>query len=434
MPKTDIARRVYNHTWKLDPIVRSLLDTDFYKLLMLQMIWGLYPKVEATFSLINRRQSVRLADEIDEKELRAQLDHARSLRFSKKEMIWLAGNSFYGSKQIFSPAFLRWLEDFQLPPYELERRDGQFELTFPGRWVETTMWEIPALAIINELRSRGALREYGPFTLDVTYARAKAKMWEKVERLKGLPDLRISDFGTRRRHSFLWQRWCVEALKEGLGENFTGTSNVLLAMDNDLEALGTNAHELPMVLAAIAPNEEALKRSPYQVLEDWRSYYGGNLLIVLPDAFGTEAFLRDAPDWVADWTGFRPDSAPEIEGGERIVKWWKEHGRDPRDKLLIFSDGLDVDAIEGAYHHFDGRVRMAFGWGTNLTNDFADCSPFPNPQLDPISLVCKVSSANGRPAVKLSDNPEKATGDRREIDRYVHIFGEAGRVSQEVVV
>jgi nicotinate phosphoribosyltransferase len=123
MPKTDIARRVYNHTWKLDPIVRSLLDTDFYKLLMLQMIWGLYPKVDATFSLINRKHSVRLAEEIDEGELRAQLDHARTLRFSKKEMIWLAGNSFYGSKQIFSPEFLRWLESFRLPPYELTKKD-----------------------------------------------------------------------------------------------------------------------------------------------------------------------------------------------------------------------------------------------------------------------------------------------------------------------
>ena len=121
MTKTDIARRVYNHTWKLDPIVRSLLDTDFYKLLMLQMIWGLYPDVEATFSLINRTTSVRLAEEIDEGELRAQLDHARSLRFSKKEMIWLAGNSFYGRKQIFDPEFLSWLEDFQLPEYELRQ-------------------------------------------------------------------------------------------------------------------------------------------------------------------------------------------------------------------------------------------------------------------------------------------------------------------------
>src|SRR6478736_3371690 len=359
MPRTDIARRVYNHAWKLDPIVRSLLDTDFYKLLMLQMIWQLYPDVDATFSLINRTKTVRLADEIDEQELREQLDHARELRFSKKEMIWLAGNTFYGRKQIFSPEFLAWLAKFRLPDYELKRSDGQFELTFPGRWAETSMWEIPALSIINELRSRGALRDYGPFTLDVTYARAKAKMWEKVERLKLLPDLRISDFGTRRRHSFLWQRWCVEALKEGIGSAFTGTSNVLLAMDTDLEALGTNAHELPMVLAALARNDKELLEAPYKVLKDWQRYYGGNLLIVLPDAFGTAAFLRDAPDWVADWTGFRPDSAPPIEGGEKILAWWRSKGKDPRQKLLIFSDGLEVDTIVETYNHFKDKVRMS---------------------------------------------------------------------------
>jgi len=434
MARTDIARRVYNHTWKLDPIVRSLLDTDFYKLLMLQMIWGLYPKVEATFSLINRTHTVRLAEEIDEGELRAQLDHARTLRFSKKEMIWLAGNSFYGSTQIFSPGFLRWLAEFRLPDYELTRRDGQFELQFSGPWMETTMWEIPALAIINELRSRAAMRDLGPFSLDVLYARAKAKLWDKVERLKQLPELRISDFGTRRRHSFLWQRWCVEALKEGIGNKFTGTSNVLLAMDTDLEALGTNAHELPMVLAALAPDDAALRKAPYQVLEDWRSYYGGNLLIVLPDAFGTTAFLRDAPDWVADWTGFRPDSAPPIAGGEQVMAWWRAHGRDPADKLLIFSDALDVDTIEKTYRHFDGKVRMTFGWGTNLTNDFEGCAPAPNDGLNAISLVCKVASANGRPAVKLSDNPVKATGDAREIARYLQVFGEAGRVPHAVKV
>jgi nicotinate phosphoribosyltransferase len=431
---TDIARRVYDHTWKLDPIVRSLLDTDFYKLLMLQMIWSRYPDVQATFSLINRTKSVRLADDVDEGELRAQLDYARSLRFSKKEMIWLAGNTFYGRKQIFMPEFLAWLAKFQLPEYELYRRDGQYQLDFHGPWTHTTMWEIPALAIINELRSRAALRALGPFALDVTYARAKAKMWDKVERLKAFPDIRISDFGTRRRHSFLWQRWCVEALKEGIGEAFTGTSNVLLAMDTDLEALGTNAHELPMVVAALAETDEELLAAPYKVLQDWNTLYGGNLLIVLPDAFGTAAFLRDAPDWVADWTGFRPDSAPPIEGGERIIEWWKAHGRDPRDKLLIFSDGLDVDTILKTYQHFEGRVRMAFGWGTNLTNDFAGCAPQPNDGLKAISLVCKVSEANGRPAIKLSDNPNKATGDPNEIERYIKLFGSEERVKQPVLV
>jgi nicotinate phosphoribosyltransferase len=434
MPKTDIARRVYNHTWKLDPIIRSLLDTDFYKLLMLQMIWGLYPKVDATFALINRKSTVRLADEIDEAELRAQLDHARTLRFAKKEMIWLAGNSFAGRTQIFEPAFLDWLSRFQLPEYELSRKDGQFELRFPGPWTHTTMWEIPALAIINELRSRAAMKNMGPFELDVLYARAKAKVWSKVERLRQLPELRISDFGTRRRHSFLWQRWCVEALKEGIGEAFTGTSNVLLAMDSDLEALGTNAHELPMVLAAIAPNEEALRSAPYRVLQDWNQYYGGNLLIVLPDAFGTTAFLKEAPDWVASWTGFRPDSMPPIEAGERIMAWWRQKGVDPAEKLLIFSDGLDVDSIESTYRHFEGKVRMAFGWGTNLTNDFEGCAPREVYGLDAVSLVIKVVEADGRPAVKLSDNPKKATGDAAEIDRYLKIFGDSDRVAHDVTV
>jgi nicotinate phosphoribosyltransferase len=157
MAKTDIARRVYNHAWKLDPIVRSLIDTDFYKLLMLQMIWKLYPDVNATFTVINRTKRVLLAEEIDEGELREQLDHARTLKLSKKEMIWLAGNSFYGRAQIFEPEFLAWLSHFQLPEYELSKRDGQYVLDFHGSWKETTMWEIPALAIINELRSRSAL-------------------------------------------------------------------------------------------------------------------------------------------------------------------------------------------------------------------------------------------------------------------------------------
>ena len=434
MALTDIATRTYDHNWRLDPVVRSLLDTDFYKLLMVQMIRYLYPQVPVTFGLINRSTSVRLADEIDEAELRAQLDHARTIRFTPKELIWLAGNTFYGKTQMFSPDFIAWLKDFQLPEYELNRRDGQYELHFHGPWTYTTLWEIPALTIINELRSRAAMRGQGRFALDVLYARAKAKLWGKVERLQALPDLVISDFGTRRRHSFLWQRWCVEALKEGLGKRFIGTSNVLLAMDNDLEAIGTNAHELPMVLAALADSDAEVAAAPYRVLEDWRAHYDGNLLIALPDAFGTTAFLERAPDWLAGWTGFRPDSAPPIEGGEQIIRWWQSKGVDPKSKLLIFSDGMDVDSIEATYRHFHGRVRMSFGWGTNLTNDFRDCAPFDGNGLNAISLVCKVTEANGRPAVKLSDNPQKATGDPAEIARYLRIFGDTGRHPAKVRV
>src|SRR5438128_1337697 len=161
MAVTDIASRTYNHGWRLDPIVRSLLDTDFYKLLMQQMIREFYPEQRVTFSVINRSRHVRLAEVIDEGELRAQLDHARSIRFAKKELIWLAGNTFYGKTHMFAADFIDWLAEFRLPEYELRKVDGQYELHFHGPWTHTTMWEIPALAILNELRSRQVMKGKG---------------------------------------------------------------------------------------------------------------------------------------------------------------------------------------------------------------------------------------------------------------------------------
>jgi len=420
---TDIATRVYNHTFKLDPIVRSLLDTDIYKLLMLQTIWKKYPDTPVTFSLINRTQSVKLAWEIEKTELKEQLDHARTLKLTNKEYIWLAGNTFYGKKRLFSEDFLNWLSYYSLPEYDLRVEDGQYCIDFSGNWLDVTLWETPVLSIVSELRSRAALSNIGRFELDVLYACAKAKLWEKVVRLQTLTDLKIADFGTRRRHGFLWQGWCIAAMKEGLDKAFIGTSNVLLAMELELDAIGTNAHELPMVQATTADNEHDLRKVPYQVLEEWQQTYDGNLLIVLPDTYGTTNFLNNAPDWIADWSGFRVDSKDPIEGGEELVSWWKKKGRNPEEKLLIFSDGLNVDTIEKAYQHFYGRVRISFGWGTHLTNDFKDCAPRMNEQLRAISLVCKVTQANGKPTVKLSDNLNKATGPTNEVERYKKVFG-----------
>jgi nicotinate phosphoribosyltransferase len=434
----DLATRVYNHTFRIDPIVRTLLDTDFYKLLMLQMIWKLHGRRRVTFQLINRTASVRLAEIVDERQLIDQLDHARSLRLAKNELIWLAGNTFYGTQQIFEPEFMEWLVGFRLPEYELTRRDGQYELRFEGPWAETTMWEIPALAIINELRARVAMRGMSRFDLDVLYARAKAKLWSKVERLRTLAaegPLRVSDFGTRRRHGFLWQRWCVEALQEGLGENFIGTSNVKHAMDTGLEAIGTNAHELPMVYAALADDDSALRDAPYDVLRDWARMYGGNLLVVLPDCFGTTAFLEQAPDWVADWKGARPDSKAPVDAARELIAWWKRRGRDPREKLMVLSDAMDIDSIENAVRALRGQINVSIGWGTNLTNDFSGCAPAGvDGELRAISLVCKVVSADGRPAVKLSDNPNKELGPPGEIARYLRVFGVEGMAARPVTV
>src|SRR6185437_10338873 len=335
---TDIATRVYNHAFRIDPAVRTLLDTDFYKLLMLQL-----------------------------------------------------------------------------------------------------MWEIPALAIISELRARAAMRGMSRFDLDVLYARAKAKLWSKVERLRVLEHeagpVKVSDFGARRRHGFLWQRWCVEAMQEGLGSSFIGTSNVKHAMDTGLEAVGTNAHELPMVYAAVAEDDEELLESPYRVLKDWAKMYGGNLLIVLPDCFGTTSFLNNAPDWVADWKGARPDSKPPIAGARELIAWWRKRGRDPREKLMVLSDAMDIDTIEDSVRALRGQVALSFGWGTNLTNDFTGCAPAGvDGQLKAISLVCKVVEADGRPAVKLSDNPNKALGPPEEVARYRRVFGTVGMNAEPVTV
>ncbi len=430
---TDIATRVHNHHWKIDPIVRSVLDTDFYKLLMAQTIFRRHSDVAVTFGVVNRSREIRLAELIEESELRQQLDHVRTLRLSRGESTWLRGNTFYGKRQMFSPEFVAWLEEFRFPDYELAKRDGQYVLTFSGPWLATTFWEIPALSIVNELRSRAVTRSLGKFELQVLYARAMTRVWEKIERLRRLEGLRIADFGTRRRHGFLWQDWCVQAMREGLGSAFLGTSNCLIALRREVEAIGTNGHELPMVYAALAGrNDAALARAPYDVLADWQQDYDGNLRIVLPDTFGTTSFLADAPDWVARWTGMRIDSKEPIAGGEEAIQWWKKRGEDPAQKMLIFSDGLDVDGIEQVHRHFSGRVRLGFGWGTLLTNDFRGFAA--DKALDPISIVCKIVSAGGAPAVKLSDNPTKATGPAASIARYRRVFGTAEEAAMPVLV
>jgi nicotinate phosphoribosyltransferase len=457
----NLARRAHDHNWELDPITRSLLDTDFYKLLMLQFIWKQFPKTRASFSFINRSVEVPLAELIDADELREQLEQTRKLRFHKSELIWLAGNTFYGRRGIFEPAFLEWLErDFRLADYELSIQEGQFSLSFRGLWTETTMWEIYALSAISELKTRASLKRLSEFELDILYARAKTKLWGKMERLRRVPGLKVSDFGTRRRHSFLWQEYVVKAMSDVLASNFTGTSNTYLAYQHDLEAIGTNAHELPMALAAMAKDDQELQTAQYGLLDLWQQTYQGELLILLPDTFGTTQFLRNAPDWVADWTGQRADSKDPFLAGDEYIAWLEQRKRDPRQKLFIASDSLDVDTILGLHAHFSGtirnggspadfreasdfldqrkwipeqRIRFSAGWGTLLTNDFRNCNPQGGADFDPVSLVCKLNDADGKPAVKLSDNFEKALGPRDEIERYQRVFGLAGVAHAPIV-
>ena len=457
----NLARRAHDHNWELDPITRSLLDTDFYKLLMLQFIWKHFPAVHATFTLLNRTQSVRLGEIVDVARLREQLEATRKLRFHKSELIWLAGNTFYGRRGIFDPAFLEWLErGFRLSDYDLSVQDGQISLSFHGLWAETTLWEIYALSAIDELKTRASLKRLSEFELDILYARAKARLWEKMEQLRGVPQLNVSDFGTRRRHSFLWHEYVVKAMSDVLGANFAGSSNAYMAYKHDLEAIGTNGHELPMALAAMANSDEELRAAQYRLLELWQQTYQGELLILLPDTFGTTQFLRDAPEWVANWTGQRIDSKDPYVAGDEYIAWLEQRGRNPREKLLIASDALDVGQILGLYAYFGGtlrngaapgdfqratdftdeskwsprrRIRFSSGWGTFLTNDFRDCNPQGDEEFNPVSLVCKLSDVEGRPAVKLSDNYAKTLGAAGEVERYRSVFGTEGVANLPVI-
>jgi nicotinate phosphoribosyltransferase len=215
-----------------------------------------------------------------------------------------------------------------------------------------------------------------------------------------------------------------------------------------------------MALAALAENDNELRSAQYRLPELWQQSYQSELLILLPDTFGTTQFLENAPDWAADWKGQRVDSKDPYVAGDEYIAWLERHGRDPRQKLLIASDALDVDQILGLHAYFNGRllngakpedfknasdfldkkkwlaerrIRFSAGWGTLLTNDFRDCNPQGDGSFNPVSLVCKLSEVEGRPTVKLSDNYSKAMGDADEIERYRRIFGTAGVADVPVI-
>jgi nicotinate phosphoribosyltransferase len=442
----DFAKRAYDHSFKIDPIIRFLSDTDFYKLLMHQFIYRNFYNTTVSFQVFNRSDSVLLATEIDEAELRAQLDHVRTLKWEQNELNYLKAQEFYGKRDLFCNAYLDYLQhSFKLSDYDLEMTaNGQILLTFKGTWVEVTLWEIYALAIINEMRYRRKMALMTKMGLDVMYSQAKTKAYRKAKKLARLANLKITDFGTRRRHSHLWQEYIILLYRDILGDRFIGTSNVYFAMKHGLNAIGTNAHEMPMAYAAMAAahggSDEEIREAQYKFLRDWAADYRGGLQVFLPDTFGTTQFLKGAPLWLKEWRGGRPDSKKPIPGGEELIAYWKEHDEAIEEKLIVFADGLDVridgfepngEDITAIYEHFEPTgVGHTYGLGTMGTCDFLGCHPDDTDDVQimkPISLVCKLSEVEDVPAVKLSDNYKKATSaSPEEVARYRAIFGHEG--------
>jgi nicotinate phosphoribosyltransferase len=408
------------------PIIESLLDIDFYKFTMGNFIHRFYRDVEATFGMKNRTTKIRLADHVDPQAIREELDHVRTLHFNQSEISWLRGMDVYG-KNMFSEEYLEFLKRLQLPEYELGVRDGQFDLLFDGLWSEDTYWETIALCITNELFYRDLLREYSRFQRQAIYADGIRRLHEKIEVLKKHPRITFIEFGTRRRFGRIWQSDVTRALAEELPPTqFRGTSNTKLAFDYGFTPMGTSAHELQMVAAALANSDEELLASTGKVLDQWFDLYGPGLSIALPDTFGSEFFFKVfGEERARKWKGTREDSADPLVAGEERIKFYRDLGIDPKTKLWLPSDGLDLQKILAIDEKYGDQINISYGWGTTLSNDLG---------LPTVSLVAKAIKANGRPCVKLSDNMAKAIGPAGEVERYKRVFGYSSTRDQECQV
>lgn len=395
------------------PISSSLLDLDFYKLTMAQVAWKHFRDIPVTYSFTNRTKGVALPAYIDQTRLKNELEHIQRLRFSNEEIDWLRGNP------LFSEDFMRFLGrhiehehyPLTLPPVRVEMNGGELMVETTGDWPQAVFWETIALSVVNELYYR-AFKTIHQISHRRLWREGERRLLEKIALLKKHPEVKFVEFGTRRRFSRKWQKRVLEIVLAEIPAQVIGTSNVFLAKEFGVKASGTFAHEMFMVLygyfRSISDPIPSLS-AHNEVLNVWWNEYGETLSIALADTFGTEFFLENfTPEQAHLWRGMRQDSGDPIEIGEKIVSFYQQHGIDPRKKLLLFSDGLTLPKIVELFHHFSGRIQVAFGWGTNLTNDVG---------LTPLSLVMKATEACGMPTVKLSDNPAKATGPPEEIER-----------------
>ena len=423
------------------PIFRSRLEPDFYKFTMGQLIWRKYRDVQATFTFQSRTPKARLGDVIDIGELREQFDHARSLMFTNSELHYLRGTNEY-QQRMFDEDYLEFLRRLRLPECRIDSRGPELDLVFEGPWAEVTYWETVAISIVNETYYRTLLRGLSRFEREAIVAQGIMRLRDKIYTLRSAPGIAFSDFGTRRRFSSAWQHYVDDALMQELNGGspsgqFLGTSNTYEAMVTGLVPMGTSAHELPMVIAGILDQGDDdpawLRRAQRQVIDDWWEQYGWGLSIFLPDTFGMDFFFTVlTPDDLRRWKGFRWDSGDLQEFAERILKEYEQHGIDPKEKVLVPSDALDLPVILDAQQRFGHRIRMSYGWGTGLTNDLLDNVMIGDRWFGPLSLVVKATRANGRGLVKLSDNPAKAIGEPHDIERYKRAAGYHDRQAVEL--
>jgi len=385
---------------RLRMIIRSLLDTDLYKFTMMQAVLHHYPAAQVAYRFKCRTPGIPLARHIEE--IQDEIDALCQLRFQAQELDYLR------SLRFISADFVDFLGLFHLDAKYVRLRpseqvEGEIDLEIVGPWLHTILFEVPLLAIINEVWFRHA-EPADP-------AEGERRLRSKLARLReagGGADCAIADYGTRRRYSRDWHARVLPMVREGLGEQFVGTSNVHLARALGLTPLGTMAHEWLQAFQALGPR---LRDSQAVAFDVWAKEYRGDLGIALSDVVGLDAFLRDFDLYFCKlFDGMRHDSGDPFVWGERIIDHLHGMRLDPRSKTLVFSDGLNVDKVLALYAHFRGRCRLAFGIGTNLTNDLGPT---------PLQIVIKMIRCNGQPVAKLSDSPGKSMCEDEGYVRYL---------------
>lgn len=383
----------------MSPIIHSLLDTDLYKFTMLQVVLHKFPQTHSVyhFRCRNLEDTVYpLVDILDD--LNEQLDHLCNLKYKEDELQYLRKLRFIKSD------FVDYLELFQLKRRFIHAsidEEGRLDIRIEGPMVQAMMFEIFVLAIVNELY-------FSRIKTDEVWAEGERRLQAKLELIQQYeksqqpndPPFLVSDFGTRRRYSFEWQKHVVAAFHKTVPNVFRGTSNVLLAKELNITPIGTMAHEFLQAFQAL---DVRLRDFQKAALETWVQEYRGDLGIALTDVVGMDAFLRDFDLYFAKlFDGLRHDSGDPYEWGDKAYAHYRKLKIDTKTKMLTFSDGLNLPKAWELHQYFKDRFQVSFGIGTNLTNDMGQT---------PLNIVLKLVECNGQSVAKISDSPGKTMTD-----------------------
>ena len=383
----------------MSPIIHSLLDTDLYKFTMLQVVLHKFPQTHSVyhFRCRNLEDTVYpLVDILDD--LNEQLDHLCNLKYKEDELQYLRKLRFIKSD------FVDYLELFQLKRRFIHAsidEEGRLDIRIEGPMVQAMMFEIFVLAIVNELY-------FSRIKTEEVWAEGERRLQAKLELIQQYekaqqpndPPFLVSDFGTRRRYSFEWQKHVVAAFHNTVPNVFRGTSNVLLAKELNITPIGTMAHEFLQAFQAL---DVRLRDFQKAALETWVQEYRGDLGIALTDVVGMDAFLRDFDLYFAKlFDGLRHDSGDPYEWGDKAYAHYRKLKIDTKTKMLTFSDGLNLPKAWELHQYFKDRFQVSFGIGTNLTNDMGQT---------PLNIVLKLVECNGQSVAKISDSPGKTMTD-----------------------